>query len=96
MKQSALIKAVTDSVAKALSTLKSGMKGELAELEARVKALEDGSAFADLYKGVHLQGQHHRRGEMVTQGGSLWICLAATRDRPGESAAWRLIVKGMA
>lgn len=94
MKSATLIRRVTDSVAKALSMMKSGIKTEIGELEARVKALEDGSTFADQYKGGHMVGAQHKRGDLVTHESSLWLCLAPTRERPGKSGEWRLIVKG--
>jgi hypothetical protein len=32
-------------------------------------------------------------GDAATHDGSLWLCKASTRDRPGSSAHWQLVVK---
>jgi hypothetical protein len=50
-------------------------------------------ALADAYKGIWEEGEHER-GEIVTWGGSLWLALAKSSDRPGEANEnWKLIVK---
>jgi hypothetical protein len=50
--------------------------------------------FADSYKDVYDAGADYARGDLVTDDGSLWLCKAeTTTDRPGRSAAWRLICK---
>jgi hypothetical protein len=50
--------------------------------------------FADSYKDVYESGTEYVRGDLVTDDGSLWLCKAeTTTDRPGRSAAWRLICK---
>jgi hypothetical protein len=46
--------------------------------------------------GVYLEGTNYTPGDVVTWGGSLWACQAATTGRPGlvaTAAAWRLCVK---
>jgi len=50
--------------------------------------------FSDSYKDVYDHGTTYTHGDLVTDDGSLWLCKAGTTtDRPGRSAAWRLIVK---
>jgi hypothetical protein len=50
--------------------------------------------FSDSYKDVYDAGATYTQGDLVTDDGSLWLCKAQeTTDRPGRSAAWRLIVK---
>jgi hypothetical protein len=50
--------------------------------------------FADSYKDVYDAGADYARGDLVTDDGSLWLCKAeTTTDRPGRSAAWKLICK---
>jgi hypothetical protein len=65
-------------------------------LEARVEALEASAAtmsLADSHKGTHQRGVTYRRGDLLTCGGALWLALRDTRERPGASDAWRLVVK---
>lgn len=64
-------------------------------LEARVEALEKGGNLADCYRGTWSEGEHYKRGELATDGGSLWLCLSSTAERPSKSpTCWRLISKG--
>lgn len=44
-------------------------------------------------EGVYKVGTLYPKGSGVTMGGSFWIAQEDTRDRPGESKAWRLAVK---
>ena len=61
-----------------------------APLEKRLIALEKR---ADLkYLGVWQKGSYEP-GNAVTHDGSLWICTAATRGKPGPSSGWRLACK---
>ncbi len=45
-----------------------------------------------LYREVWREGEFER-GDVVTWGGSAWHCQGKTMDKPGTSAAWRLMVK---
>jgi len=45
-----------------------------------------------LYREVWREGEFER-GDVVTWGGSAWHCQEKTTDKPGTSAAWRLMVK---
>ena len=45
-----------------------------------------------LYRGVWREGEFDQ-GDVVTWGGSAWHCQQKTTDKPGTSAAWRLMVK---
>ena len=45
-----------------------------------------------LYRGVWREGTFER-GDTVTWGGSSWHCEETTTDKPGDSRAWRLMVK---
>jgi hypothetical protein len=67
----------------------------------RIDALERANAdlmaaksltFADVYRGVWQPGAYER-GVIVTQSGSLWLCLRSTTAKPGAGDDWRLIVK---
>jgi integrin beta 3 len=44
-------------------------------------------------EGVFKLGTLYRKGAGVTHGGSFWIAQEDTRDRPGESKAWRMAVR---
>lgn len=65
------------------------------QLNERVKKLEQGSkSLADFYRGPHLKNCEYHRSELVTFDGSLWMALADTKESPGQSADWKLVVKG--
>lgn len=47
-----------------------------------------------LDRGVFKDGDTYERGDMVTWGGSGWVCQKETRAKPGDgSSDWRLFVK---
>lgn len=47
-----------------------------------------------IYRGVFKDGEAYAIGDMVTWGGSVWSCIAAGADKPGDgSKAWVLAVK---
>ena len=60
-------------------------------LEKRLDALEKRPEFK--YLGVWTKGTDYVPGSAVTHDGSLWVCVAATKGKPGPSAGWRLAVK---
>lgn len=67
-------------------------RGKREALEKRVAELE-AKTFADSYKGV-FRGGPHKRGDVITSGGSLWLATRDTKGRPGDdSRDFRLIVK---
>ena len=59
-------------------------------LEKRLDALEKRPDLK--YMGVWVKGVY-APGNAVTHDGSLWICVAPTKGKPGPSAGWRLAVK---
>jgi hypothetical protein len=71
-----------------------------AEREFSVKTvLSDGTVSAEtfslpvmIYRGVWRDGEH-QPGDIVTSAGSAWHCQQTTRDKPGDSDAWKLMVK---
>jgi hypothetical protein len=77
-----------------LRGITSVLKPLLADIFTRLKALEAGGSLADVYRGAHEAGAIYRRGELLTDAGSLWLCLHETTDRPGKSHNWRLVAKG--
>ena len=82
---------------RSLDALAAIVFGDLAFAKARADALERRLAsiksFADSYAGTWRVG-HFARDAIVTHGGGLWAALEDTDSRPGESSAWKLIVKG--
>lgn len=64
----------------------------LAEMERRLAALEERPTLK--YRGVYDGGvSDYAGGDMVTWKGQLWYCLQATKERPGECSAWKLMHK---
>lgn len=45
---------------------------------------------AVLNQGVYSEGREYATGDQVTWGGSTWIALAPTAQKPGQSETWRL------
>ena len=65
-------------------------------MEKRMAVIEQRSIadlFTEAYKGVWRPGDDHPKGALITDRGSLWIALAQTNSRPGESPHWQLCVK---
>ena len=77
-------------------------KAKRERLEKRVAILErclaerdpsSTKSLADAYRGTYLAGTKYARGELLTHGGSLWLCMSDTQAVPGDSSDWRLVVK---
>jgi hypothetical protein len=67
----------------------------LKELAHRVKALESQSTAPSVrWMGTHTAERVYSEGQLVTRGGSLWLAIRGTRDTPGQSGDWKLVVKG--
>jgi hypothetical protein len=49
--------------------------------------------FADVYQGVYENGRLYTRGVLTTWGGHMWLSLADTQAKPGESPDWKMVVK---
>jgi hypothetical protein len=47
---------------------------------------------AMIYREIWREGGYEA-GDAVTWGGSLWVALSATTEKPGDGAGWRLAVK---
>lgn len=66
------------------------------QLLRRIEALEDGAGLHNAYRGV-FDSKHglYEAGSLATHGGSLWLALRHTGERPnGPDSGWKLIVKG--
>lgn len=46
-----------------------------------------------VYRDIYKAGEAYEAGDMVTWGGSTWIAMRDTREKPGENGDWRLMVK---
>lgn len=68
---------------------------DMRDLRRRVEELEKAQPnLADSYKGTHDKWTTYKRGNLVTDAGALWLCVAPeTEDKPGKGAGWRLIAK---
>jgi hypothetical protein len=64
-----------------------GREWKLGERTVRIPGIE--------YRGVWAEGAGYERGDLVTFGGSLWMCEAATDRKPGmgDGAPWVLAAK---
>ncbi|MCX7140538.1 MAG: hypothetical protein NT123_05425, partial [Proteobacteria bacterium] len=63
-----------------------------AMLTSGTKAVCDFTLPVMIYRGVWREAEFVH-GDVVTWGGSAWHCQENTADKPGTSAAWRLMVK---
>jgi hypothetical protein len=83
-------------VANAIKSAVRPLEERIAALEPlaeRVRALEVQPRALE-YKGSwSSEAPVHQRGDAVTEKGGVWICLADTRTRPGESRDWQLAVR---
>ena len=59
------------------------LQDRIAELEARPELK---------HLGIWRE-KNYKAGSLVTHKGGLWLCQKATKQRPGQSSAWTLIVK---
>lgn len=66
---------------------------DLKQLAERVYADLQVRTFADVWQGTYKNGELYQRGLLTTWGGSLWLSMAETRSRPGETPDWKLVVK---
>lgn len=66
------------------------------DLERRLAALErrlESERKGFYYRGTYAEGESYEEGDFVTDHGSMWACLTATKARPGTSDDWQLAVK---
>ena len=66
---------------------------EMAEAAKEIFADFQVRTFADVYRGVYKPDELYARGVLTTWGGSLFLAKSDTKDKPGESASWQLVVK---
>jgi hypothetical protein len=81
-----IIKSVIEAVAPHIVALEK----QIAELQARISALELRPEAR--YLGTWSE-KEYSGGSLVTHGGALWHCNKRTHDRPGSSADWTLAQK---
>jgi hypothetical protein len=46
-----------------------------------------------IYRGGFVEGREYTPGDVVTRGGSMWVCVRGGSDRPGDTDAWQLAVR---
>ena len=46
-----------------------------------------------IYRGVYSNGMKAMMGDSVTFGGNYWTAMEDTEDKPGDSPAWKLVVR---
>ena len=63
-------------------------------LEARVALVEAAHKVKGVYRGRWKgDGTRYRKGDLLTDRGSLWHANCDTTERPGTSSSWTLTVK---
>lgn len=79
-----------------LGVVSANAAAHIAALEKRVAALErqvEGRKGL-VYRGVFRREERYDVGDFVTAKGSLWACMSATSEAPGEgSECWRMAVR---
>jgi hypothetical protein len=77
---------------KMAAVVRDHVAGAIAPLSKRIEELEAG---AMRYQGTHQRALSYRRGDCVTQGGSLWIAIMPAKEGevPGKSDCWQLATK---
>lgn len=67
----------------------------ITELEKQTADLNatKSATLADSYRGQWLQGAIAKRGDLCTHDGSLFLCLADTKEKPGTGSEWRMVTK---
>jgi len=90
---------VSDTVG-ILETITRAFRGRdrrIADLEARIQALEQArppANLADSWRGIYDAANIYKRGELCTRSGSLWLSLEnGNVETPGKSPAWKMISK---
>lgn len=81
------VEKMAEAVAQAIQMATAPLAARIAVLEARpVKGVE--------WAGVFTEDKIYQPGQLVTRGGSLWLCQRETAATPGyDPAFWKLIVK---
>ena len=94
MKTAKDIDAMVSAIAGAIKGAIEGPRvhGRIAELEQRIKALEQRPLLK--YAGVWRSGNSYAEGQLTTHQGGLWLSTDPTTSTPGTpGSGWRLIVK---
>ncbi len=88
------LKSLSSSVADVLKDALKSRDERIAQLEARLSALETAPKSLD-YTGTWQRATEYRRNQGVTHKGQLWLCLTDNRAvEPGTSAGcWQLADK---
>lgn len=83
------------SVSSAIKPHLQKLYARTSDLEQRLAALEASQtkSLADSYRGTFLTGTKYARGDLLTHGGSLFLCMRDTSSKPETDDSWRLIVK---
>lgn len=82
-----------EALAKATAQPIKALMQRVAALEAQAGIATHEKDVADYYRGTWKWADIHTRGTLITDKGSLWLCLKGTDTRPGESDDWRLVSK---
>jgi hypothetical protein len=81
--------AVMTAVGRVLASVRSEL---LAEVEARIAAIPKPRGIH--YRGVWQAEADYDTGDTCTFRGALWHCNEATREVPGGTDLWTLVLKG--
>lgn len=69
------------------------VSAEIARQLAAIPTVKGEPGKSIIYKGVYAAGGEYQEGNAVTYGGSLWIALEDTKEKPGDGKGWQLAVK---
>jgi hypothetical protein len=75
--------ALIKGLAAAVCDLIKPLEDKLAEQERRIPK----------YRGYWEAGEMYSKSSLVTHGGSLWLAVQPTQERPGNSDAWEMVAK---
>jgi BMFP domain-containing protein YqiC len=81
---------IVENMAKSVREYMQKKLARLDELEKRIAQLE---AQQVKYAGIWRDDDDYGQGDIVTHDGVLWHCWKATRERPGTSLDWQMMLK---
>jgi hypothetical protein len=90
-----MVDAVKEFVSKSLVPRDQRLDAQEKRLDALEAQQGKSLNLADAFKGGFAPNTDYKRGDLVLHRGCPWLCMAAssTREAPGSSTDWKLIMK---